>query len=62
MTKYRKQAEATTPDETRTVTLDEVRAFRNPFLRNIAAAMLQRHGVYGYTDDATGRKILLRLA
>lgn len=46
------------PDETRTMTLDEVRALPG-MLGRIASVMVERHGSYGYTDTATGRKILI---
>lgn len=48
----------TKPDETRIVTLDEARRLPG-LLGIIAAAMLERHGKYGFTDTATGRKVLL---
>lgn len=49
---------ATTPDETRIMTLDEVRALPG-LLGRVAAIMVERKGWYGYTDTATGRKILI---
>lgn len=49
------------PDEERVLTLDEAKALPG-FLGRIAPAMLQHHGVYGYTEHPSGRKVLLRLA
>ena len=45
----------------RTVTIDEAKALPG-LLGRIAVAMLTRKGEYTYTDTATGRKVLLRLA
>lgn len=50
----------TTPDETRTLTLDEAKALPG-LLGKVAPAMLARHGVYAFTDTASGRKVVLRL-
>jgi hypothetical protein len=60
-TKYAKQHEATEADEVRTVTMEEARALPG-LLGQIASAMLTAHGVYGFTDSATNRRILLKLA
>jgi hypothetical protein len=51
----------TNPDETRTLTIEEARALPG-MLGRIASVMLERKGEYGFTDAATGRKVLLRLA
>jgi hypothetical protein len=59
-TKYARTMLATTPDVDHVVTLDDIRS-RKGILWTIAAAMLARHGVYGYTDASTGRTIRLRL-
>jgi hypothetical protein len=50
----------TKPDETRTLTLDEAKALPG-LLGRIASARLARHGEYGYTEMASGRKILITL-
>jgi hypothetical protein len=60
-TKYAQEMMATQPDEERVVTLDEIKS-RKGILWTIAAAMLARHGCYGYTVADTGRTVRLVLA
>lgn len=60
MTKYaRDLLNAGTPDERRVVTPDEARKMLGALVGRIAAAMLERHGYYGFTDEATGHRVLL---
>lgn len=46
------------PDETRHMTVAEAKALPG-LLGVVASAKLQHLGQYGYTDTATGRKVLL---